>query len=541
MRRINIQILIIVYSLLHQFAFSQQEKEPMKTGVFKPNWTSLEQYEVPDWFRDAKFGIWAHWGPQCQPEAGDWYGRNMYNEGSRQYNHHLEHYGHPSEVGFKDIIHQWKADKWNPEQLLTLYKKAGARYFMAMGNHHDNFDLWNSDYQEWNSVALGPKRNILEDWSQAAKKLQLPFGVSIHAAHAWQWYEASQGADTTGALAGIPYDGKLTKEDGKGTWWDGLDPQHLYAQNHPLSKKSKENGVTDDQWNWKNGASIPSKTYALNFYNRTVDMINKFNPDLLYFDDTALPLWPVSNVGLEIAAHYYNTNTSLHQGNMQAVLFGKILSEPQKECLVWDVERGAPDSIQEKPWQTCTCIGNWHYNQDVYDNDQYKSATTVIQMLVDIVSKNGNLLLSIPIKGDGSLDDKEVKILEGITQWMEVNSECIYETRPWLVYGEGPKVSTSKPITAQGFNEGNGSAYTDKDIRFTEKGETLYAIVMDWPKEDNKVLITSLSTITNKARKYTTVSLLGNTLKDFSFTTEGLWVSLPTTKRNNGPFVLKIK
>jgi len=193
--------------------------EPIAAGPFKPTWESLQTYQTPEWYRDAKFGMWAHWGPQCQPEAGDWYARNMYQEGSWQYKFHLQKYGHPSKFGFKDIIHEWKAEKWNPEELVSLYKSAGAQYFMALANHHDNFDLYDSKYQKyWNSAKIGPKKDLIGGWKKAAKNNGLPFGVSIHASHAWRWYEVAQRSDKAGAYAGIPYDGKLTAADGKGKW-----------------------------------------------------------------------------------------------------------------------------------------------------------------------------------------------------------------------------------------------------------------------------------------------------------------------------------
>jgi alpha-L-fucosidase len=345
-----------------------------------------------------------------------------------------------------------------------------------MANHHDNLDLWDSKYQEWNSVRVGPKKDIISGWSKAAKKYNLPFGISVHASHAWTWYETAQRADTTGVLAGVLYDGKLTKADGKGTWWEGLDPQELYAQNHELSKGW--------DWNWDNGkASIPSQEYCDKFYNRTMDLINKYNPDLLYFDDTGLPLYPISDAGLKIAAHYYNHNMATHKGKLEAVMFGKILTDEQKKCMVWDVERGAPDKAQPLAWQTCSCIGSWHYSRPLYDNNGYKSAKTVIHMLVDIVSKNGNLLLNIPVRGDGTIDDKEVEILEGIAAWMDINKESIFDTRPWKVFGEGPSVDESNPMKEQGFNEGKVKL-SAKDIRYNQKGKILYATVLGFPLED---------------------------------------------------------
>ncbi len=457
-------------------------EEPMMNGKFKPTWDSLRQYEVPEWFRDAKFGIWAHWGPQCQPEAGDWYARHMYREDHWQYNFHLEHYGHPSEFGFKDVIHEWKAERWDPDKLVKLYKRVGVKYFFAMANHHDNLDLWDSKYQPWNSVAVGPKKNIIAEWAKAARENGLPFGISVHASHAWSWYEFSQMADTKGGRAGVPYDGRLTRADGKGTWWEGLDPQDLYAQNHPLSEGDAHG--SGEQWNWGNGTSQPDQAYCEKFYNRTMDLINKYQPDLIYFDDTALPLWPVSDAGLKLAAHFYNSSLRNSDGKSNGVLFGKVLTEEQKQALTWDVERGVPPKIETPAWQTCTCIGGWHYDRGLYERGGYKSAQTVIRMLVDIVSKNGNLLLDIPVRGDGSIDEKEEMILDGIAEWMDVNSECIYATRPWKVFGEGP-VSEGAAIREQGFNEGKGKPFTPEDIRYTasKDGNTLYAIVMGWPEK----------------------------------------------------------
>ena len=516
--------------------------ETMQEGPYESTWESLSQYGgAPEWFQDAKFGIWAHWGPQCQPEQGDWYARNMYNEGSRQYKWHVENYGHPSEFGFKDVIHSWKGEKWNPDSLMALYKKAGARYFFAMGNYHDNFDLWNSKYQPWNSVNMGPQKDILAGWEKAARANGLRFGVSIHAAHAWTWMETSQRADKQGEKNGIPYDRKLTKADGKGTWWEGYDPQELYAQNHPLSEGSEDINRIHSQWAWENGVALPTEEYCQNFFDRTVDMINKYNPDLVYYDDTSMPLWPVSDAGLRTVAHFYNKSIKEHEGKNEAVVFAKILTDEQKECLVWDVEKGVPDQKQDKPWQTCTCLGNWHYDRHKYETNGYKSAATVVRMLVDIVSKNGNLLLSVPIRGNGSIDEKEETILEDIASWIAVNGEGVYGTRPWKVFGEGPVAEAVIPLKGQGFNEGKHQSYTVQDIRFVKKGDFLYAHVMVWP-ENRKVIVKSLSIgkdlTGNTVNK---VELLGyDHFLEYSQTNEGLIVELPETKPNSISLTLKI-
>jgi alpha-L-fucosidase len=492
--------------------------QEIAAGRFQPTWESLKRYEVPEWFRDAKFGIWAHWGPQCEPEQGDWYARGMYQEGSAQNKFHVAHYGPPSKFGFKDVIHEWKAENWDPDKLVALYKRAGAQYFFALANHHDNFDNWDSKYQPWNSVNMGPKKDLIGGWAKAARANGLRFGVSVHAAHAWSWYEPSQ-----------KFDGNLTKADGKGQWWEGLDPQDLYAQNHTPGKKL--------EWDWDvaKGSSVPDAAYCEKFYNRTVDLVNKYRPDLIYFDDTALPLWPISDVRLKIAAHFYNSNP-------QGVLFGKVLDAEQRKCMTWDIERGASNRIEPLPWQTDTCIGSWHYDRNIYERHRYKSAKTVIQTLADVVSKNGNLLLSVPVRADGTIDSDEVAVVEGIAKWMDVNRESIFGTRPWKVFGEGP-ASEGAPIKAQGFNEGKGKPFTAEDVRFTTKGDILYAILLGWPGENGtviKTLATNSPYVVGK--KITDVSLLGYEGKlDWSQDEQGLKVKMPEKQPCDHAFALKIE
>lgn len=507
-----------------------EPSEKFMSGPFEPNWKSLSAYQTPDWFRNAKFGIWAHWGPQCEPEYGDWYARGMYEEGSGQYKYHLKKYGHPSKFGFKDVINQWKADQWDPEELVSFYKKAGARYFMALANHHDNFDLYKSKYQKtWNSTKIGPKKDLIAGWKKASQRNGLPFGVSVHAAHAWTWMETAQRSDKNGSMAGIPYDGKLTKADGEGKWWEGIDPQELYAQNHPLSENSENNGMIHKQWNWGEGVCPPSTAYCEKFYNRTIDLINSYDPDMVYFDDTALPLWPVSDAGLRIAAHLYNKSIQKN-GKNKAVVFGKILDELQRKCMVWDIERGQSNAIEPLPWQTDTCIGGWHYDKRIYEGKGYKSAKTVVHTLVDVVSKNGNLLLNIPVKGNGTIDEQERKVVEEIGAWMAVNSEGIYDTRPWLIFGEGPAMESSAPLSAQGFNEGKGKPFTANDIRFTTKNNAIYATVLGWPT-NGKVSIKSMgSTSKYLNRKINNVQLLGGKEVPFEQTTEGLSIDLGEEK-----------
>ena len=509
------------------------DREPIGPGPWAPTVESLSAWSCPEWFRDLKFGIWAHWGPQCQPEDGDWYARNMYGEGGGQYNYNIDARDHPSRFGFKDWIHEWKAENWDPDALVKLYAEAGARYFFTLANHHDNFDLFDSKYQTWNSVAIGPKKDIVGGWAAAARKYGLKLGVSVHASHSWSWYETSRGADTKGPLAGVPYDGWLTKEDGKGTWWEGLDPQELYEQRHPLSPNNRA-------WEWQEDLiTTPDQAFCDKIYNRTVQLIDDYKPDIVYFDDTYLPLWPVSDAGLKILAHGYN-RTADATGAPQIVFTGKVLTDWQKKTLLWDVERGAPDAIQELPWQTCTCIGQWHYDKHIYYRDQYKSAATVIAMLVDVVSKNGNLLLSVPLRGDGTPDPTELRIVGEIGHWMGINSESIYDTRPWVIYGEGPTAETANPVNAQGFNEGR-LQYTAADIRFNKKGDKLlYVTLLGVPEEDVVVKALGSKTVQN-THKIKTISLLGSDEKvAWTQTKENLTIGKPENIPSPEAIVYKV-
>ena len=477
------------------------QPEPMQTGKYQPTWESLAAYECPDWFRDAKFGIWAHWGPQCEPESGDWYARHMYYPGHWQHDVHVKKYGNPKDFGFKDVINEWKAEEWQPDSLVRFYKSVCARYFMALGNHHDNMDLWDSKYQPWNSVNMGPKRDVVGEWAAACKKYGLPLGVSIHASHAWTWLEGSQ-----------DFDGKLTKTDGKGKWWEGYDPQDLYEQRHERSKDSKNVGTIHSQWAWGNGASQPSEDFKTK----------------------------ISGEGVRILAHMYNTSLKENKGKMRAVVTGKILEDKHKEAMVWDVERGIPDRPQEKAWQTCTCLGNWHYERSVYDRNGYKPASQVVKMLVDIVSKNGNLLLSVPLRGSGAIDEKEVAILKDIKAWMDVNGESIYGTRPWNVFGEGPLAEAANPMKAQGFNEGQN--YTAKDVRFVQKGKNIvYATALGWP-ESKVIMMKSFRKGSPYYKgKVKSVELLGYGKVKFTCGEDGLKVTLPEGKTNGIAPVLKVK
>jgi alpha-L-fucosidase len=537
--QINFTALLLGLSFTAAFAQNNSlQLPPIASGPFKPDWNSLTNYQTPEWFRDAKFGIWAHWGPQCEPEHGDWYARSMYLPGNADYKSHLVEYGHPSTNGFKDVIHEWKAANFNPGKLLAFYKANGAKYFMALANHHDNFDNFNSKYQPWNSVALGPQKDLIGGWAKAARKNGLRFAVSVHCSRAWSWYEPAQGADKDGPLAGIPYDGKLTKADGKGQWWDGLDPQELYAQNH-----TPGTGLNWD-WNPAKGSSVPDAAYMEKFFKRTQQLWDDYHPDQIYFDDSVLPFHGVSDeIGLNLAAHFYNSSIQMH-GHNEAVMNNKMLNETQREAMVYDIERGKADHILPQPWQTDTCIGSWHYDQAIFQNHRYKSAASVVRMLADIVSKNGNLMLSVPLQRDGTPDADEIKIVSEIGAWMQVNGDAIYATRPWKIYGEGPSTVVAEKGRFGGQTDVQKKPFTAEDIRFTQSkdGKTLYAIVLEIPA-DGKATVKSLASGSpNWPGKIGSVRLVGSWGKlKFTRDESGLHITLPEKFAGKIAFALKIR
>ncbi|MDP9173330.1 MAG: alpha-L-fucosidase [Planctomycetota bacterium] len=485
-------------------------------GPFQGTRASLQAFKVPDWYRDAKFGIWAHWGPQSAAEYGDWFARNMYIPGQPQYDYHLKTYGHPSKSGFKDVISTWKADKFDAEYLISLYKKAGAKYFCSMAVHHDGFDLWNSKYQpRWNAVASGPKKDIVTMWRDAARNAGLKFALSEHLSNSFAWLAPSHLSDKTGPLAGVPY--------------DGADPQ--WADLYHDYSKMPDNFAQSIARNAM--GRINNDAWKLNYFQRMIDLIDQHQPDLLYTDGGI----PYGDLGLNIVAHLYNTSAARNNGTCQALYTSKTRSEAAAGICILDVERGLVNDIWPAPWQTDTCIGSWHYDKRIYEGDKYKTPKTVVDMLCDIVSRNGNLQLNFPLPNNGMLDDKELKVLDGITQWMAVNSDGIYGSRPYKIFGDGP--AANAPATTRRFNESARKEMTAEDVRYTTNGDTLYAFVMGWPGKE--AAVPSLATNARQGvGKIVNVELLGAGKVPFTQDETGLKVQLPEKQPSDHAITLKI-
>lgn len=468
-------LLLCVLSITAYSVSAQTENRPKAPGKFKPTDESLQQYKYPAWFRDAKFGIWSHWGPQAVPRQGDWYARNMYIQqgGSWEtgaYQDHLKKYGHPSVAGYKDIIPLWKAEKWNPDDLMKLYKKVGAKYFVSMGTHHDNFFLWNSKIHKWNSVNMGPKKDVVGLWQKAAKKEGLRFGVSEHLAASYTWFQKAHDADKTGDKAGVPYDGN--------------DPQYADLYHEKAAPG-------DDQWLTNN------PVWHKEWLGRITELIDMYKPDLLYSDSKL----PFDSIGRTMVAHYYNQDMAKNKGKLDAVYNCKEASNGR---FAQDVERGVLDSISEFPWQTDTSIGDWYYRT----GQKYKTTEEVIQMLIDIVSKNGNLLINVVQTPEGDLEPDVLNILDGIGNWIKVNGNAIYGSRPWKIYGEGPSTEGNQEKGQFGGVK-DTRAYQSTDIRFTTKDGVLYVFCMKAPVDNIEIKsLGKLSKYSNK--EIASISMLGS-------------------------------
>jgi alpha-L-fucosidase len=485
----------------------EQAAKETEGGPFEAEWDSLGTYQVPKWFRDAKFGIFIHWGVYSVPAFdNEWYPRNMYVEGSAAFKHHVETYGAQSTFGYKDFIPEFRAEHFDPDAWVDLFKSAGARYIVPVAEHCDGFPMYDSGLTDWNAARMGPRRDVVGELAASTRTHGLHFGASSHRAEHWWWYHGGMQFDSDvqdRRYAGIYAPAMGRRLPGADTTKEP-DPNHL------------------ETW------LPPNKAFLDDWLARSAEIVDKYHPDFLYFD------WWIGQPAFEpylkrFAAFYYNQAASRKQ---PVVLTYKDYDFPENAAVL-DIERGKLDAIRLLPWQTDTSVSvhSWGYVKD----DQYRDAKSLIDELVDVVSKNGNLLLNVGPKSDGTIPDQARQILLEMGAWLKLNGEAIYETRPWLLYGEGPtRVSSSALNTDR-------QEYTPEDIRFTTRGDVLYAIALGWPK-GGQLRIRSLWKSTPYLRApVCSVELLGSTDQlRWEQVEDGLHIHLPAQIPNEPAFTFRI-
>ena len=470
-------------------------------GPFRPDWESLQKYEAPEWYKDAKFGIFIHWGVYSVPAFGnEWYPRSMYSAGSDEYKHHLATYGTQDKFGYKDFIPMFKAADFNAAAWAQLFQKSGAKYVVPVAEHHDGFAMYDSGVSDWTAAKLGPHRDIIGELAGAVRAQGLHFGVSSHRVE-------------HNFFLGV----------GRNIPSDVNDPQYasLYGPAHPWLAAPRGTPVSND-------FTYVSTAWANDWLARGAELVEKYHPDIVYFD------WWIGQPSIRpnltrFAAFYYNR--SLEYGDHVGVINYKDYAM-QEHAAVLDLERGQLGEIRPLAWQTDTSISNksWGYIKD----DTFKSPEFVVHQLIDIVSKNGNLLLNIGPKSDGTIPDEVQKVLLDVGAWLNVNGEAIYGTRAWRIYGEGPT-----RVAAGSFHDTDTAHYTPEDFRFTTKSEALYVIGLGWPANAQAV-IHALAQATG-SEHVQSVALLGSDAKlQFEQSRDGLHVRLPAQAPTKYAYALRV-
>lgn len=476
-------------------------------GPFAPTWDSLGGYRAPDWYRDAKFGIFIHWGVFSVPAFGnEWYPRNMYRQGTAEFKHHVATYGPQSKFGYKDFIPMFRAEHFDPDAWVDLFASAGARYIVPVAEHCDGFAMYDSAIDPWNAVKMGPKRDVVGELEAAARKRGLHFGVSSHRAEHWWWYDDGMNFDS-----------------------DVRDPRYaiLYGPAEPRTLPGEAARREPDP-NHLETWLAPSQAFRDDWLARSAELVDRYQPDFLYFD------WWIGQPAFQpylkrFAAFFYNQAAARKQG---VVLTYKDEDFPANAATL-DIERGKLDAIRLMPWQTDTSVSihSWGY----VENDEYRDAKSLIDELVDVVSKNGNLLLNVGPKSDGTIPEQAQEILLAMGAWLKTNGEAIYGSRPWLVYGEGPtKVSSSGLDT-------DVQKFTPEDIRFTTNKGALYAIALGWPASGELHIHTLYRGAPYLDGPVCKVSLLG-AAGELKWTQEDgyLNITLPEAKPDEPAFVFRM-
>jgi alpha-L-fucosidase len=484
-------------------AFSEVQLDiDITDGPFRPTWASIEENYpgTPAWLREAKFGIWVHFGPQAAGESGDWYARNLYKQGHTAYQNHLRRYGHPSQVGYKEVLRDWNPSQLDPERLTELYSKAGARFLMIQGVHHDNFDLWNSRYQPWNSVNIGPHRDLLREWADACRRHGMFYGVTFHHEYTWWWWQTAFGCDSVGEFAGVTYDGHLTAADGAGQWWEGYDPRLLYGVDLREYATVAEKAASP----WSPPASgifgrhtEYARWYATQWALRMMDVVANYDPDFIYTDGTVQGPFTGEGTGTgfrcnampTVMADYYN-RTLKQRGEVNT--FSIVKFRKPTNGTVNTAEFDFPDTINaSQAWIREAPVGDWFYAPGfTYD------AGMMIRFIIEAIARDGNAAINICFRPDGSLDEACEAMLLDVGRWMEVNGEAVYGSRAWLKLGDG-EVVDGKLRTLPGGSlrrKHADFAFSTHDFRFTVgKNGALYAFCMTVPQGGEKLVITSLA------------------------------------------------
>ena len=487
---------------------------PIAEGPFKANWESIESNYPgePAWLREAKIGFWVHFGPQAAGESGDWYARHLYKEDHKAYANHLKRYGHPSEAGYKEVLRDWNPTKLDPARLTRLYKKAGARFLMIQGVHHDNYDLWNSRYQPWNSVNVGPKRDLLREWVDACHKEGMHYGVTFHHEYTWWWWQTAFQSDTRGDKKGVPYDGNLTLADGKGKWWEGLDPRLLYGIN--LREYETVAERANSPWSPPNAGIFwrhldYARWYATQWALRMMDVTAHYDPDFIYTDGTVEGPFTGSGTGTgykcnamqTVMADYYNRQLR-ERGRVDG--FSIIKFRHPTNGAVNTAEFDFPDTINtSQPWIREAPVGDWFYAPGfTYDSG------SVIRFIIEAICRDGNVALNIPMRPDGSIEDACEQMLTEVGAWLKVNGAAVYGSRAWHTLGEGADGKIKK-LPGGGLGKQHKDFRFDAtDIRFTVgKDGALYAFLMALPEAGQTINIRSLG---KGAMPIGKVSILGS-------------------------------
>lgn len=492
---------------------------PVAPGPFAPTWESIEKNYPgePAWLREAKFGIWVHFGPQAAGESGDWYARKLYVQGSRANQNHLKKYGHPSVAGYKEVLRDWNPKKLDPAKLTKIYRDAGARYLMIQGVHHDNFDLWNSKYQPWNAVNMGPKRDLIGEWAKACRADGMRFGVTFHHEYTWWWWQTAFGSDTAGEKKGIPYDGNLTLADGKGKWWEKYDPRMLYGID--LREYKSVDEKAHSPWSPPSPGIFSNhlgyaKWYTSNWALRMMDVVKHYDPDFIYTDGTVQGPFTGDGTGAgikadamqRVIADFYN-RTLQRRGKVNT--FSIVKFRHKTNGTVNTEEFGVPADIKtDQPWIAEAPVGDWFYAPGfTYSSDM------MIRYVIEAIARDGNAAICISILPDGSLDAGSLKMLKEVGVWMRRNGEAVYGSHAWTIPGEGEIINGKLKMLPGGALTRKHAEFkfNEQDFRFTiGKNKALYAFCMTVPAGGTQLKIKSLDTNTKyltKAMK--SVKLLG--------------------------------